>query len=413
MECSNIRTQIPAYLEGRLSPAEKRSFEAHVQNCHSCKLLYTSYASKIPNQDLKEQTTQDSKKKDKNKRKGFVPRDAQTRKAAWQSKLEAAGVLIPEIDSSPVTVIEDTVKKTNDLKEQLSGEIVDEETINEKVDIPSLKAQSFSNDDDIQREIKETTKPVFPDLAQALMALSPEESFKAEDEIGIIKPEASTGSIEQIPSDEDLNHNQVSPREIDFDSEQVRDLSQIFLFPDQKERPEVEKEREKTPDLPLSESEQYPDWREDPAQYVDIPYIHPVTQAEVRRRVHRSSLEALLFLEKEAQEKKILADRQKIDELPFATVTPFPEEAKAPDLAQWQMPLSQEANPGAVAHLRLQKQWGIEPASELQVKVKHINQELKTLPFKENPRKQAVLYRFTTLLLTILMLLLIWYYFKT
>ncbi|HZW48660.1 MAG TPA: hypothetical protein VFF80_00785, partial [Bacillota bacterium] len=167
-------------------------------------------------------------------------------------------------------------------------------------------------------------------------------------------------------------------------------------------------------------------WQDDPAQYVEIPYIHPVTRLSVLRKIRRSSPEGVLFLEEEEEKRK--AEEAVLQEEEKRKSTEKEERRRRQVEAEQAALLLQESeraveqgNGGSTntahfakasaqtARLRLLAQIEKESGySETAADKKQgtINKTTKLLPFFENPRRQAAFFRFLCLILFLLALIL-------
>ena len=130
-------------------------------------------------------------------------------------------------------------------------------------------------------------------------------------------------------------------------------------------------------------------WQENPELFVEIPYTHPVTRLQVIKKVRRNSLEGMMFLESEAEN---LRQKEQFDKM--ESTVQVAEEKSLSISEELPPPLRSSGTLSAaeVARERLYSQWN--PEKEATAKLRTVNQNAKTLPFRENSRKQAVFYRF-------------------
>jgi hypothetical protein len=121
-------------------------------------------------------------------------------------------------------------------------------------------------------------------------------------------------------------------------------------------------------------------------------------------------MEGILFLESEAEKKReaiILAEEP---ELPFETIPV--NQSDDNDILDEKFE-TQEGSAAEIAKARLYQQFSAEePSTDLISKPRTINQTIKTLPFRENTKKQAVLYRFFTIILLTILSLVIFFLWK-
>jgi|GEM_PF-5918833 len=178
----------------------------------------------------------------------------------------------------------------------------------------------------------------------------------------------------------------------------------------EEEADENGEEVEETPLPPPFIFSSYTNWQDDPEQYVEIPYIHPVTRSEILKKVRRNSMEGILFLESEAEKKKEATSIAEETKIPFETI-PVNQ-----SVAQGALDFKVESHglsAAEIAKARLYQQFSEnEPSPEIAIKPRTINQTTKTLPFRENTKKQAVLYRFFTVVLLLVLSLFIFFLWK-
>ena len=339
MKCHEIRAMLPAYLDRTLSPTERSTVQLHLKECHECQKVLQSYSS--------------VQKKDSDvyepvkmiKKTGFAPKKSKTKRQDVQTKLQEAGLIAPEMQVYNQEPVQENSGEELLRKHMLA--ILSEEEEKRKTSEPELK---------------------IPETIEAPVAFEIEEpEFQWTRDMSL-EVAMSGGVIEE--------ENQV-------DEEQ-----EAFV-----ETPSAS---------PLSVSFSG-NWQNDPEQYVEIPYIHPVTRSEVLKKVRRNSMEGILFLESEAEKKREATIHAEEAELPFETI-PVNQSV---EIGSFDNKLEMhEGSAAEIAKARLYQQLNEDELLTDRIgKPRTINQTIKTLPFRENTKKQAILYRFfTVVLLTILSL---------
>lgn len=352
MKCHEIRAKIPAYLEGTLSPSDRTYVQLHLKECHECQKVLLSYSSAQNRAFPQKEPHQNFKKT------GFKPKKSGIRSQDVQTRLQAAGVI------APMTV--------------------------ENTEISEAKETS-----------KNEPEALFDNRGEELMRKHMLAMLATkEDKIEESEPDRVTTYAEEVEGDTE----QPEP-EFQWTREMSLETAMSGGAIGESNVTEVE-EKEPVADLPLPTTI---NWQEDPSQFVEIPYIHPVTRSEVLRKVRRNSMEGILFLESEAEKARATESKPEEDQLPFETIA-------IQEIANPAIEVNRSANheltPAEIAKERLFRQIaGSELAGSSSNKPRTMNQMAKVLPFRENIKKQAVLYRFFTIVLLLLLslaLFLIW-----
>lgn len=163
-------------------------------------------------------------------------------------------------------------------------------------------------------------------------------------------------------------------------------------------------------------------WQDDPNQYVEVPYIHPVTQVSVLRKIRRSSPEGLLFLQEQAEKQEAEAavlreeEKRRSEEREEQQRRQAEAEQAALLLQESEREVKQGSNrtinpanaSAQTARSRLLSQIEKEAGNAdntVDKKPVNINKTAKLLPFSENPKRQAAFFRFLCLVLLLLSLL--------
>lgn len=473
MQCAWIRSKIPAYLNDQLTPAELIRFQEHVQKCDTCKKILASYQSGSAGQKKVERPRRTPLVESKKKR--FRPRSADLRRESWQAKLEYAGLIMPDPSSADEkslskgkVEISDS-EDTNDLKSHLHVEDSDQlkaalinadlESLDlESVDpdpliepVPTIEAQAallaeIVQTEDLAEEIQaqvgpgnsidrdrtaESDEAMLEEIVQTEdLAEEIQNRVGLENSIDLAKAlnqqvlaveDDITGAADFFgqddPSGLDRNTADFSAiKASGFQEIEEYDPTSIYIYPegqseDQEDYPLQIGQTSKELETEVSSSEPR-DWQQNPELYLEVPYIHPVTQESLTRRVPRTSVEGMLFLQEQERE-RLLLERIKAQELeqeermPFATIDPFPEERDEAEILESEQEKNIVLGSGAIAQKRLLDYWDLDVENLEEVEIERVNQGIKILPFKENPRKQAVLYRFTTIVISLALFILI------
>ena len=346
MKCHEVRAMLPAYLDRTLSPTERSIVQLHLKECHECQKVLQSYSS--------------VQKKDSDvyepvkmiKKTGFAPKKSKTKRQDVQTKLQEAGLIAPEMQEYNQEPVQENSGEELLRKHMLA--ILSEEEEKYKTSEP---------------EVEIPKKVEIPDVVEI-----EEPEFQWTRDMSL-ESAMSGGIIEE--------QNQVGDEE---EAVVETSLTAPFNF------------------------SSTANWQDDPDQFVEIPYIHPVTRSEVLKKVRRNSMEGILFLESEAEKKReaiILAEEP---ELPFETIPV--NQSDDNDILDEKFE-TQEGSAAEIAKARLYQQFSAEePSTDLISKPRTINQTIKTLPFRENTKKQAVLYRFFTIILLTILSLVIFFLWK-
>jgi hypothetical protein len=340
MKCHEIRSKIPAYLDRTLSPTERSFVQVHLKECHECQKVMLSYSSVQNRELLKVESNQNIRKT------GFKPKRSGTKNQDVQTILQAAGLIAPmSTEKAGILVSEFSSQGATSTLFENSGEELLRKHMLVMLAAEEEKAQEYE---------AEETQDYFDDTQPISQLTEPEFQWTREMSL---EAAMSGGGVEEAPKLED------------------------------------DKEDSQLPPAVSS----LPNWQVDPLQYVEIPYIHPVTRSEVLKKVRRNSMEGILFLESEAEKTRETETKQEEIKLPFETI--IIKEFSGPILGKSKKE-NQERTVADIAKERLSRQiTETEQNSEIYAKPRTINQTAKTLPFRENAKKQAVLYRFFSILL--------------
>lgn len=348
MKCHEIRAKIPAYLERTLSPADRTYVQLHLKECHECQMVMLSYASAQNRAVAQQELNQNLKKT------GFKPKRSGIRSQDVQTRLQAAGLI------APMTV--------------------------ENREIPETK-QAAKND---QEELVENSGEELMRKHMLAMLAAKEETIEE------IEPEDNPSYGDEV----ELSAEQPEP-EFQWTREMSLETAMSGGFVEESKVAEIE-ETDPVANLPLSTTI---NWQDDPDQFVEIPYIHPVTRSEVLRKVRRNSMEGIFFLESEAEKVRETESKREADKLPFETIAI--QEIARP-VIEANRAANHEPTPAEIAKERLLRQIAeTELPGGISTKARTMNQLAKVLPFRENTKKQAVLYRFFTIVLLLLLSLMI------
>jgi hypothetical protein len=339
MKCHEVRAMLPAYLDRTLSPTERSIVQLHLKECHECQKVLQSYSSV---QKIDSVVLEPIKMK---KKTGFTPRKSKTKRQDVQTKLQEAGLIAPEMQEYNQEPVQENSGEELLRKHMLA--ILSEEEEKYKTSEP---------------EVEIPKKVEIPDVVEI-----EEPEFQWTRDMSL-ESAMSGGIIEE--------QNQVGDEE---EAVVETSLTAPFNF------------------------SSTANWQDDPDQFVEIPYIHPVTRSEVLKKVRRNSMEGILFLESEAEKKREATIHAEEAELPFETI-PVNQSV---EIGSFDNKLEMhEGSAAEIAKARLYQQLNEDELLTDRIgKPRTINQTIKTLPFRENTKKQAILYRFfTVVLLTILSL---------
>ena len=333
MNCNEVRAKIPAYQEDSLTPYEKMQFQSHLKNCPECQSVLRSFSSV----QHSEKGTEASNLADPRivRKTAFKPMRSRQQNTEVQDKLQAAGIIAPmhgDTKQNPFIRSEETEPENVTISTALSGEEL------------------------LRRHM--------------LSLLAAEESSKTATEINSNPDAENRPSSMEMEEEKDFIWTPEMSLETAMAQGDVTDVAEEIHSVEQASTPAVA-------------------WQENPEMFVEIPYTHPVTRLQVVKKVRRNSLEGMMFLESEAEN---LRQKEQFDEMK-STVS-VTEEKSLSVSEELPPPLrgSGTLSAAEVARDRLYSQWN--PEMEATVKLRTVNQNAKTLPFRENTRKQAVLYRF-------------------
>ena len=339
MKCHEIRAMLPAYLDRTLSPTERSTVQLHLKECHECQKVLQSYSS------VQKKDTAVFEPVKMIKKTGFTPRKSKTKRQDVQTKLQEAGLIAPEMQEYHQEPVQENSGEELLRKHMLA--ILSEEEEKRKTS-------------ETEVGIPETIEaPVVFEIEEPEFQWTRDMSLEAAMSGGIIEEE------NQVDEEEEASDEIPSPSPFNVSS--------------------------------------FGNWQDDPEQYVEIPYIHPVTRSEVLKKVRRNSMEGILFLESEAEKEREATSQTEEPVLPFETISVN----QSIDTETFDDKLEMhEGSAAEIAKSRLYQQFSADELLTDRIgKQRTINQTIKTLPFRENTKKQAILYRFfTVVLLTILSL---------
>lgn len=333
MNCNEVRAKIPSYQDDSLSPYEKMQFQSHLKNCQECQSVLLSFSSV----QRSEKGTEESNLTTPRivRKTAFKPMRSRLQNNEVQDRLQAAGIIAP---------------MHSDTKQHLINQ--SEESEPDKMTISS----ALSGEELLRRHI--------------LSLLAAEESSKTATEIN------TNPLVEDRPSTIEMDEEKefIWTPEMSLETAMAQgDVTEVV-----EEIHSVEQVA--TPTVT---------WQENPELFVEIPYTHPVTRLQVIKKVRRNSLEGMMFLESEAEN---LRQKEQFDKM--ESTVQVAEEKSLSISEELPPPLRSSGTLSAaeVARERLYSQWN--PEKEATAKFRTVNQNAKTLPFRENSRKQAVFYRF-------------------
>lgn len=480
MQCGQIRLLIPAYVKNELNVLEKSEVKHHFSQCpvcssrmlalqaatqnrsgertekakvHSVKIVTEPLFPKVIDQPSHEQLeltvpngSNNEKEMDaeevmeenlerksdaeqlkqaepenkremvenKNGKPGFRPQKARRGEHSAEQKLKDAGILVPypaHMTGSSASLAalrkrEQKIKETTLLKKEQNSE---------HQASTELSGEALLRMRMLAMLAEETAKLQLQGEVNRLPLA------RMEPAVSLAQPEKIPAESEVTDSSEDDNSTAEHFNWMDEPDDSWRMISESGMETIE----EMQRKAEEIHETDQTELISTLRWQDDPAQYVEIPYIHPVTRLSVLRKIRRNSPEGILFLE-EAEEKR-KAEEAVLREEEKRKFEVKEEERRRQAEAEQAALLLQESGRAVkqgtgeadtavnsakasaqTARLRLMAQMEKESGysnTAVDKKQGTINKTAKLLPFSENPRRQAAFFRFLCLILLLVALL--------